>query len=331
MIQNWLTNRHYFCEIVGKTSSLRALDSGTVQGSILGPLLFALYIAPLEELIGDMVNFADDNYNIGVAATEEQSISNCVQQTEVMINWLNDSGLVVNQTKTVMCVFSRFNCQIKEAQIMGQTIEIKRQIRVLGVVFDSGLTWYDQVTAAVQSANRAKQGLQIIAKYFSKEELLKLATAYFYSRLYFGAKVWLISTLAVGLKKLLLQSSSRMLQIVDKDYQRVNSYVNLHKKYKRALPEMWGNYMTACALHHVLVTQSPSIIVNGLTNNVLHERRRQGTKFTRSNEKKIGFNCLFNRVQFVTGKMNFNWMDLSPTLLKSKCKQLFIMDALSGI
>ena len=131
--------------------------------------------------------------------------------------------------------------------------------------------------------------------------------------------------------ELLLQSSSRMLRIVDKDYQHAISYVNLHRKYKRALPEMWGNYMTACALHHVLAIQYSSTIINGLTNNVLHENRRQGIKFTQSNEKKIGFNCLFNRVQLVSGKMDFNWMDLNPGLFKINCKQLFIIGVLLNL
>ena len=331
VIEDWLTDRYFYCVINGRSSALKQLLNGTVQGSILGPLLFALFIAPLEDMVGLLVSFADDNYNIGAAGTENEALDKCVVQSTIMIDWLNASGLCVNATKTEVCVFSRKNCFERTVELKGNVIDIRDNMRILGVIFDSKLTWYSQVMNAVQSANKAKQGLNIIAKYFNPNEMLILATAYFYSRLYYGARIWLISTLSAKLKKTLWQTSSRMLRIVDKDYRCVNSFVTLHKKYRRATPEMWGNYSTACALHHVFTTQKPTSIINGLTMNVLHEERRQGLKFTRSNCVKIGFNCLSNRVQNVSGKMSFNWMDMPNLSFKRTCKQIFIGDPLSRL
>ena len=70
VINSWLSDRYFYCDINGKSSSIRKLTRGTVQGSILGPLLFALFISPMEDLIQALVNFADDNYNISLANTE---------------------------------------------------------------------------------------------------------------------------------------------------------------------------------------------------------------------------------------------------------------------
>ena len=331
VIENWLTDRFYYCDINGKSSTLRQLYNGTVQGSILGPLLFALFIAPLEDKVISLVSFADDNYNIGSASSEIEAVNKCVLQSTIMIDWLNDSGLCVNTSKTEMCVFSRHNCLERTVELKGNLIRVRESMRVLGVIFDSKLTWYNQVMNAVQSANKAKQALSIIAKKFKPSEMLNLATAYFYSRLYYGAKVWLISTLSAKLKKILWQTSSRMLRIVDKDYQCVNSFVSLHKKYMRATPEMWGNYSTACALHHIFTTQKPNTIIERLTMNLLHDERRQGMKFTRSNCVRVGFNCLSNRVQNVSGKMSFNWMDMSKLSFKIACKRIFIANPLSQL
>ena len=124
------------------------------------------------------------------------------------------------------------------------------------------------------------------------------------------------------------KKSSRLLHIVDKDYAGTRSFLSLHKKYKRATPEMWGNYSTACALKQVLTAQKPECIVNGLTLNVLHNERRQGMVCTRSNATKIGFNCLSNRVQIVTNKMMVNWMDMSKERFRKFAKDMFINDQL---
>ena len=96
----------------------------------------------------------------------------------------------------------------------GIPITTKKSMKVLGVIFDTKLTWYEHISKTIVSANKVKQGLAIISKYFCVEEMLKLATANFYSRLYYAAKVWLISTIAAPLKKKLWQVSSRMLKIV---------------------------------------------------------------------------------------------------------------------
>ena len=161
--------------------------------------------------------------------------------------------------------------------------------------------------------------------------MLKLTTAFFYSRLYYGSKVWLISTLTVRLKKMLWQSSSRMLRIVDKDYAGINSFMSLHIKYMRATPEMWGNYSTACALKHVMSTQTPESIVISITLNVLNSERRAGMICTRSNVCKIGFNCLSNRLQFVTKRLKVNWMDMSKDAFRRLVKGVFINDVLLEI
>ena len=64
LIENWLEERLFYVECAGSSSTIHEDKSGTIQGSVLGPVLFCLFIRPLFE-IEDLTTYADDNY-IGI-------------------------------------------------------------------------------------------------------------------------------------------------------------------------------------------------------------------------------------------------------------------------
>ena len=195
VVKNWLEDRIFFCEVNGKVSAWLNLDWGTIQGSILGPILFALFTSPLGELIPQLVTYADDNYTISAHESLAQCIDLCQENTTKMTDWLKGSGLAVNESKTEFCVFHKNDMRRVTISLKGRQHQTKNQIKILGIIFDTKLTWTEHVKYAIAGANKAKQALKLIAKYFTEEELLKLSTAYFYGRLYYGAKVWLLTTL----------------------------------------------------------------------------------------------------------------------------------------
>ena len=60
-IQNWLTDKKQSVSVEGETSAWTAVHSGAPQGSVLGPLLFLIYINDLEdEVASNILKFADD-------------------------------------------------------------------------------------------------------------------------------------------------------------------------------------------------------------------------------------------------------------------------------
>ena len=60
LIKVWLSNRLFYVDINGECSYIKTSDSGTIQGSRLGPILYAIYVSPLFDL-EKMTNYADDN------------------------------------------------------------------------------------------------------------------------------------------------------------------------------------------------------------------------------------------------------------------------------
>ena len=66
LIEIWLTDRMLYVELNGLTSIFFDSKSGTIQGSTLGPILYAIFVVPLFELM-DLFNFLDDNFTLSVS------------------------------------------------------------------------------------------------------------------------------------------------------------------------------------------------------------------------------------------------------------------------
>ena len=77
----------------------------------------------------------------------------------MITKWLKDSGLVVNEDKTEICLFHRRDHEAVKIVINGKIITSKKTINVLGVVFDSKLQWSNQVSQAINKSKRALHGI----------------------------------------------------------------------------------------------------------------------------------------------------------------------------
>ena len=104
LIKVWLNNRLYYVSVDGKNSVMYDLLLGTVQGSILGPILYAIFVSPLLEL-ELILAFADDNFISKNSKSKELLITDMENALIRISKWFKDSGLKVNNAKTDLCLF----------------------------------------------------------------------------------------------------------------------------------------------------------------------------------------------------------------------------------
>ena len=119
-------------------SNFVKINSGTIQGSILGPILYAIFVAPLYD-ITKLSNFADDNFAIALNKIKEQYIKSIEHKIKLFSNWLTNSGLKVNENKTEICIFFRNDTTQVDIMVNNITVKSKDHMYVLGVIFDSRL------------------------------------------------------------------------------------------------------------------------------------------------------------------------------------------------
>ena len=129
----------------GVQSDEMTIRSGVPQGSILGPLLFLLYINDIHncsELIS-IVLFADDT-NILYSHTCLKKLNEIIQvEINKITDWLNANKLSINTEKTKFILFRTKNKKPKYTINISININIKKvkNTTFLGIVIDEFLTW----------------------------------------------------------------------------------------------------------------------------------------------------------------------------------------------
>ena len=154
--QSYLHHRRQQVTALGSTSSPIPVTSGVPQGSILGPILFLLYVNDLPDAVSSstIATFADDTKLFKCISCETD---NHLLQEDLnsVKEWSFSSGLTFNSTKCKIQTISRKRKPIIAPYFMGNAqLQYCNQERDLGVWISSDLTWRKQVECQSAKANK---------------------------------------------------------------------------------------------------------------------------------------------------------------------------------
>ena len=299
LLNAWLKDRNMYVTVNDSSSIFVNIIAGTLQGSCLGPILFALFISPMFDL-SDSITYADDNYTIETDKTLEITIGKVKMKAEILMQWLKDSGMQVNSKKTEFCIFHKLDMTPKTITLFSETITSKNEIKILGVTFDSKLNWSNHITKTILKCKKTLQAIRLISNYFTIDEKLNIVTSLLYSRLYYAAEVWLIPTLKSNLKQKLYNISKLSLKIVAEDHYNVFSGEELHFLFNRFTPNQMSNYVALLNLHRIINNRIPEEIWIELQFNVLPITRANKILIPPKNKLRVGVNSLLNRLSYAS-------------------------------
>jgi len=149
-IKDYLSLRKQYVCYDNFTSDKRLITCGVPQGSILGPLLFLLYINDLPNCSNILFSllFADDTNMFLVGKNVDDLIQTMNIELDKIVKWLECNKLSLNTTKTKFMIFSskrRHPNHHSNIIINGEDIEKVSAIKFLGVTLNCNLSWLNHI------------------------------------------------------------------------------------------------------------------------------------------------------------------------------------------
>ena len=193
-IRDFLTCRKQHVTVNGSKSAVFDVPSGVPQGSVLGPLLFVIFINSMVVKSGnsDLYLYADD-LKIFNEIKGEEDIETLQQDLEKLYDWSQYSLLTFHPDKCVVMRIAKNQKKLatKPYYNMDDTrLKTVEQEKDLGVVVDSQLKFEEHITRIVKKANSVMGMIRRSCLYLDKDMFKKLFIAMVRPHLEYGATIW---------------------------------------------------------------------------------------------------------------------------------------------
>ena len=277
--KSYLSNRKHFVSINGFNSSTENINIGVPQGSVLGPLLFLIYINDLHHsiLFCNVRHFADDT-NLLISNNSLKYINNKINlDLRFLNNWLKANKISLNTSKTELILFKQkskiinFNLKIK---FNGKKLFLSDHVKYLGIYIDQHLNWNFHIDQLRLKLARANGMLSKIRHYVPYHTLINIYHGISSSHLTYSCIIW-------GQKFSLYQKSISILQnkpirimhfqshdisatpfyqqskiLKLYDHVKMKNFLLIHNYHNKELPKTLQNHFTQYKNTHSYNTKS---------------------------------------------------------------------------
>ena len=192
-IRSYLTGRSCYVAIGDLRSDVWSCDSGVPQGSVLGPVLFSAFVSPISRIMESygirFHQYADDTQLYtevrSLVPSQLEALSQCVS---ALTFWFLDNGLQLNSTKSeAMILGSRQGLSklepVASLDIGDGHVEVKDEIKILGVHLDPTLSMNAQVKSLIKTSNFHIRSLRHVRRGLTFESAKMIALGLVTSRL----------------------------------------------------------------------------------------------------------------------------------------------------
>ena len=188
-VENWLYGRTQRVVLNGHKSSWKSVGSGVPQGSVLGPLLFIIYVNDLELGLKSKVwKFADDTKIASEVNTDSGAIS-LQRDIDRLVGWVDKWKMKFNSDKCKVMHIGHSNKEFGYS-VEGDWLQEVEEERDLGVIVSKDMKFHKQCLEARNKASRMLGMINRNVSYKSKDVIMKLYDAYVRPHLEYCIQAW---------------------------------------------------------------------------------------------------------------------------------------------
>jgi len=199
LIKSYLSNRWQRTKVGSSYSSWSELLRGVPQGSILGPLLFNIFINDLFFIfnVTDICNYADDNTIFTFDMNLDGLMKKLECAVEMALEWFKNNGMKLNNEKCHILVCGHKHeamiCNVGNKQIIE-----KHRVKLLGISIDSDLNFEHHMKNICSKASKKLNALSRQCKFLPFYRRKMLMNAFFDSQFSHCPLVWIFHSRSIN-------------------------------------------------------------------------------------------------------------------------------------
>ena len=193
---SYLKERKQRVKINSDFSTWTEIINGVPQGSVLGPLLFNIFINDIFLFVthSDVTNFADDNTLSVANSSLNEIISSLEYDIDNVHKWFSQNGMVLNEDKhQFMILESSKSIRNEEARVnvCGKRVIETNKGKLLGITIDNHLNMKDHIKNICKQASNKLNALARIANYLDENKRKVLMNSFVISQFNYCPIIWM--------------------------------------------------------------------------------------------------------------------------------------------
>ena len=190
LIHSYLSNRKQRLKVNDRYSSWSEILFGVSQGSILGPLLFTIFISDMFYFLEgfDIANYADDTTPYCAGKSSEFVVNTLEQSSVILFEWMNSNCMKVNTGKSHLLLSGNSRAT---AAIGNSYIESEDEQVTLGITIDSNISFENHINSICKKASQKLNGLARIAPYMNIQKRRTIIKSFATSQFSYCSLIWM--------------------------------------------------------------------------------------------------------------------------------------------
>ena len=194
LLLSYLKDRLQRVKLSAAKSDWAKMTKGVPQGSVLGPMLFNIFINDLFYVLGDtcpLYNYADDN-TLGFYHTDIGNLKSQLEDgSKITLDWFDENHMKANISKFQSIILKpRGVIADVEFHVSGYTLKPLPCVKLLGVQIDERLSFDEHVSSICNRVSQQINALRRISKYLTLQNRMSIYNAFLTSNFSYCNIVW---------------------------------------------------------------------------------------------------------------------------------------------